>query len=52
MAAVSSAANQIAANRSGQEMHQAIGCLQKALEYAQSNVSPAAICGWLQWTLR
>ena len=52
MAAISPAATQIAACRSGQEMYQAIGCLKKALEYAQSNVSPAAICGWLQWAMR
>ncbi len=52
MAAVSPVATQIAAQRSGQEMHHTIACLQKALEYAQSNVSPAAICGWLQWALR
>ena len=30
----------------------AIRQLQKCIEYAQGNVSPAAICGYLQWTLR
>ena len=52
MAAISPASIQIAAQRSGQEIHSAIGSVAKALEYAQSNVSPAAICGWLQWAMR
>jgi glycerol-3-phosphate dehydrogenase (NAD(P)+) len=26
--------------------------LQKAVDHARSNVSPAAVCGWLQWALR
>ena len=26
--------------------------LKKALEYARSNVSPAAVCGYLSWALR
>lgn len=42
----------IAAQRSSQELLQAITHLQKAIAYAQSNVSPAAICGWLTWQLR
>ena len=29
-----------------------ISTLQTAIQYAQSNVSVAAICGWLQWALR
>ena len=52
MAAVSPAAARIAGRRSGQELNQAIGNLQKAIEYAQGNVSVAAICGWLQWVMR
>ena len=43
---------ELAAKRSGPELHQAIGHLQKAMEYAQGNVSVAAVCGWLQWALR
>ena len=43
---------ELAAKRSGPELHQAIGHLQKAMEYAQGNVSAAAVCGWLQWALR
>ena len=42
----------LAAKRSGPELHQAISHIQKAMEYAQGNVSVAAICGWLQWALR
>ena len=30
----------------------AITQLQTSIEYAQGNVSPAAICGNLAWTLR
>ena len=45
-------ARELAAGRSGPELLAAISALQKAAEYAQGNVSPAAICGWLQWTLR
>ncbi len=45
-------AQEIGAARSGVELSHAIGHLQKTIEYAQSNVSPAAICGYLEWTLR
>lgn len=38
--------------RSARDFIQAIACLKKAMEYAQANVSPAAICGYLQWALR
>ena len=27
-------------------------CLKKAADYTMSNVSPAAVCGWLVWQLR
>ena len=42
----------IAAQRSSQELSQAISHLQKAITYGASNVSPAAICGYLTWQLR
>ncbi len=42
----------IAAMRSSQELLQSISHLQKVLTYSQSNVSPAAICGYLTWQLR
>ena len=43
---------QIAANRSAPEIYRGIQSLQKAMDYAQSNVSPGDICGWLAWALR
>ena len=30
----------------------AVKVLDKAAQYCQSNVSPAAVCGWLNWALR
>ena len=42
----------LAASRSTGDLMDAIRHLQKALEYARSNVSPAAVCGYLQWKLR
>jgi DNA polymerase-3 subunit delta' len=45
-------ARELASGRSAQELMAAITVLQKATEYAQGNVSPAAVCGWLQWALR
>jgi len=45
-------ARRIAAARSGRELYAAIENLKKAIVYAQQNVSPAAVCGWLLWALR
>ena len=42
----------LSTSRSSQELLQAIEALQKAIRYAQQNVSPAAVCGWLTWALR
>lgn len=50
--AISPAVRQLSTQRSSAELMAAIGHLQKAIVYAQSNVSVAAICGYLQWTLR
>ena len=50
--AVSSHARLLAQNRTAAELHDAILILRKALDYTQSNVSPAAVCGWLSWELR
>ncbi len=50
--AASPLARQLSESRSSFELMQAIGILQKVIEYAQGNVSVAAICGHLQWTLR
>ena len=45
-------AQTIARSRSSAELMEAVNALGKALEYARSNVSGAAVCGWLQWALR
>ena len=45
-------AREISSARSGQEILLAIRHLEKTIEYAQGNVSPAAICGYLSWHLR
>ncbi len=50
--ALSPQARLLAASRSSQELYQAAGHLRKAVEYTMSNVSPAAVCGWLSWELR
>ncbi len=42
----------IAARRSPRDLMKACAALKKAMEYAQGNVSCAAICGWLSWELR
>lgn len=43
---------ELAARRTSQDLICAIDRLKKAAEYAQSNVSVAAICGDLSWQLR
>ena len=50
--AVSAQSRQLGSNRSSHELLSAIRSLKKASAYAQGNVSPAAVCGWLAWTLR
>lgn len=49
--APSEAASRLAAARSARELNDAIRLLQQASEYANSNVSPGAICGWLAHVL-
>ena len=44
--------SKMGAARSGSELMTAIGHLKKCVEYAQGNISPAAICGYLVWALR
>ena len=51
-AAVSALARTLSAGRSSLELMEGLKAVKKALDYAQSNVSPAAICGYLQWALR
>ena len=50
--AVSAQWRQLGSNRSSHELLSAIRSLKKASAYAQGNVSPAAVCGWLTWALR
>lgn len=38
--------------RSSEELYEAAEALRKSLDYLQSNVSPAAVCGYLSWALR
>ena len=47
MPSISPLSARLAAARSGAELNEIIGQLKKAAEYAQGNVSVAAICGWL-----
>jgi hypothetical protein len=42
----------ISAARSAEQIRSAIDCLQKCIDYAQRNISVAAICGYLSWALR
>ena len=50
--AVSPLSAQLATQRSAPELNAAITALQKGIEYAGGNISVAAVCGWLLWTLR
>ena len=52
MTAATAMAKRIGASRSSQEILEATDHIRTALEYAQGNVSPGAICGWLVWKLR
>ena len=52
MAAPGRAAKMLAAGRSSKDLLAAVNAMQKAIEYTQGNVSVAAVCGWLTWTLR
>ena len=49
--AVSPLARELSSQRGPDELLRAIGQLDKCMEYAQGNVSPAAICGYLVWAL-
>lgn len=50
--AVSAYSRDLALRRSAAEIHEGVQAIRKALDYTQSNVSPAAVCGWLAWALR
>ena len=50
--AVSPMARALASARESRELYAMYETLKKAREYALSNVSPAAVCGYLCWELR
>lgn len=52
MSAISPAVRGLSTARSAAELMAAVNYLQKAITYAQGNVSVAAICNWLSWVLR
>jgi len=52
MPALSPLSRRLSANRSSQDLMNAVNTLKTVIEYAQGNVSVATICGYLQWTLR
>ena len=45
-------AQSVASSRSSAELLEAVKTLDKAIRYTQSNVSPGAVCSWLQWNLK
>ena len=50
--AVSSFSRELAQRRTAADLYCGVTALKKALDYTLSNVSPAAVCGWLCWELR
>ena len=50
--AISAHERTLSAARSSQELMNALKSLKKGRELALGNVSPGAVCGWLQWELR
>ena len=50
--ALSPHARTLSQSRTPAELLELGRCLRKAADYTMSNVSPAAVCGWLVWTLR
>ena len=45
-------AKKLGDTRDPKDVLEALRAVQKVIEYAKGNVSCAAICGWLTWTLR
>ncbi len=45
-------AQNLANTRASGELMEIARALRRALDYCRSNVSPAAVCGWLCWALR
>ena len=50
--ALSPLARQLGMSRGSAELYTAAVHLKKAVDYTMSNVSPAAVCGYLVWALR
>ena len=50
--ALSLHARTLSQSRTPAELLDISRCLKKAADYTMSNVSPAAVCGWLSWALR
>ena len=52
MPALSAQERTLSASRSSLELMNSLRSLKKARELALGNISPGAVCGWLQWELR
>ena len=52
LSAPSAVVRRLSSERTSRELSQIVRTLKQALEYAQSNVSPGAVSGWLSWELR
>lgn len=52
MKTVSDQARRLAAALDSRTLHRQYALVRKAREYTLSNVSPAAVCGYLEWALR
>ena len=50
--ALSPLARTLSQSRTPSDLYEINCCLKKAADYTASNVSPAAVCGWLCWALR
>lgn len=49
---LSADAQMLARHFGGSELLSKVQALQKAYQYLNANVSPGAVCGWLEWELR
>ena len=50
--AVSPLSRKLSESCTALRLHDGVSALKKAVMYADANVSPAAVCGWLVWALR
>lgn len=50
--ALDQTAGQLSTARNPADLMRVARTLNKAIVYTQGNVSPAAVCGWLEWALR